>query len=113
MTTIGEVMKIKSALVLAVTAMTAQPALAADYAISLNNGRFEPAEVNIPAGKKITLLVTNNEKDDAEFESYQLGREQVIKPGKSEEIFIGPLDAGSYEFFDDYNAKAKGLIVVK
>ena len=71
-------------------------------------------ELNVPVGQKIKLVVENRDATPEEFESKDLSREKVI-PGKtSATIFIGPLKAGSYKFFGEYNEKtAKGVIVAK
>ena len=72
------------------------------------------AELNVPVGQKIKLVVENRDATPEEFESKDLSREKVI-PGKtSATIFIGHLKAGSYKFFGEYNEKtAKGVIVAK
>ena len=91
-------------------------AFAADleYTISIRDHRFEPAELRVPAGKKIKLLVDNQDATAEEFESHELNREKVI-PGKSKlPIFIGPLAPGRYPFFGDFNQKtAIGAIVAE
>jgi hypothetical protein len=37
----------------------------------------------------------------------------VIPPGGTVSLFIGPLNPGRYEFFDDFNPKNRGVVVVK
>jgi Cupredoxin-like domain len=93
----------------------AGPAQAEDdtYTITIQDHRFAPLQLALPAGKKITLIIKNLDTTPAEFESTDLNREKVVVGGGTITIFIGPLRPGSYEFFDDFNPKARGHIVAK
>ncbi len=94
--------------------LTAAPAFCQDYTIEIKNGGgFSPATLEVPKDQKVKLIVKNNDKVEAEFESYTLKREEKIKPGEQTEIYIGPLDAGQYPFFDDNNPDAKGTVIAK
>lgn len=89
---------------------------AADSEISLVilNHRFEPSEVHVPAGKKIKLVVHNQDPTAEEFESHELNREKIIAPGTKATIFIGPLNAGRYSFFGEFNEKtAQGAVIAE
>ena len=85
-----------------------------EFAISIKDHRFEPAEIRVPAGQKIKLIVENKDATPEEFESHKLNREKVI-PGKSKAtIYIGPLTAGQYPFVGEFNEKtARGVIVAE
>ncbi len=85
----------------------------ASYAISIQNHHFSPATVSVKAGQKIKLIVTNSGSKPAEFESAELNREKVIAGGSSAVIYVGPLEPGSYPFFDDFDPSNKGQIVAK
>ncbi len=92
------------------------PALAADdeFKIVIENHKFEPAEVAVPAGKKVKLVIENRDATPEEFESHALNREKVIAGKSTATIFIGPLKPGSYPFAGEYHEKtAKGTIVAK
>jgi len=82
--------------------------------MSIKDHTFQPAEITIPANTKVKLLIRNQDISPEEFESDALHREKLI-PGQTERvIFIGPLDAGSYEFYGEFNPKtAKGRVIVK
>jgi hypothetical protein len=91
-------------------------AVAADtpsYSLTLRNHRFEPVELSVPAGQRIELHVINADPTPAEFESAELHREKVVTGGQEIVVFIGPLRAGNYEFFDDFNPSARGHIVAR
>ena len=100
--------------VLALGALAA-PAMAADpqITIMLNNHEFAPKEVPVPAGTKVELIVQNKQTAAAEFESRSLHREKVIQPGGQVSVFVGPLEPGRYEFFDDFHSATRGFLVVK
>jgi plastocyanin len=83
------------------------------FPILMKNNQFVPNEVHIPAGVKVKLVVRNDNKTLSEFESSQFHREKVVGPGKEITVFVGPLDPGSYEFFDDYHPQTRGHLVVK
>ena len=95
---------------------SAVPALAADdsYTLTIKDHRFEPVQLDVPAGKKLKLTVKNLDPTPEEFESHDLKREKVIA-GKSQAVIsIGPLKPGTYKFVGEYNeSTAKGQIVAK
>jgi hypothetical protein len=93
----------------------AAPALADDpsFSIVLKNNQFVPSEVPIPAGVKVKLVVRNDNQTASEFESTQFHREKLVTPGQEITVFVGPLDPGSYEFFDDLHPETRGHLVVK
>lgn len=91
------------------------PAVANDsYTLTIKDHRFEPTQLQVPAGKKLKLTVKNLDATPEEFESHDLKREKVI-PGKSEALIsIGPLKPGTYRFVGEFNEKtAQGQIVAK
>ena len=94
----------------------AAPAAAQEptYTLTIKDHRFEPSELEVPAGQKIALTVKNDDKTPEEFESTELRREKVIPGGGQVTVYIGPLKPGRYEFFGDFNPKtARGHIVAK
>ena len=93
----------------------AGPARADDsYTITLKDHGFTPLQLEVPAGKKVTLIVKNLDPTPSEFESTDLNREKVVVGGGTITVFIGPLRPGSYEFFDDFNpGTTHGQIVAK
>ncbi|MGH7030680.1 MAG: cupredoxin domain-containing protein [Stellaceae bacterium] len=107
----GRIAWVAALLAVAATA----PAVAADpsVAIALQNNQFVPSEVQIPAGTKIKLVVSNDNQTPSEFESHQFHREKIVPPGQQVTVFVGPLDPGSYEFFDDFHPQTRGHLIVK
>ena len=87
---------------------------AEDYTVRIKDHQFDPAELTIPAGTKIRLLVVNQDPTPEEFESYTLNREKVIAGNGKAVLFIGPLAPGRYTFFGEFNPKtAQGAIIAK
>ena len=86
----------------------------AEFTLTIREHRFEPAELAVPAGKKIKLRVENKDATPEEFESHELNREKVIPGNSSTTIYVGPLDPGRYPFFGEFNAKtAQGALVAQ
>ncbi len=82
--------------------------------IMIKDGKFNPQEVKVKAGIKIKLIVTNSDKSASEFESVDLDREKVVRPGQSITISLSNLDPGSYDFFDHFHPKTPhGKIIVE
>jgi plastocyanin len=82
--------------------------------VAIKDHTFVPAELTVPAGKKIKLIVDNQDATAEEFESYELNREKVV-PAKSQiTIFVGPLTPGRYPFFGDFHKDtAKGVLIAR
>jgi plastocyanin len=86
----------------------------AEYTLVIQDHRFQPAELTVPAGQKVKLTVENRDATPEEFESKSLKREKVIAGKSSATIMIGPLTSGRYPFVGEYNEKtAQGVIVAK
>jgi heme/copper-type cytochrome/quinol oxidase subunit 2 len=86
----------------------------AEIPLVIKNHRFEPAEIKVPAGQRVKLMVHNQDTTPEEFESHALNREKVIPAGAKAAIFIGPLKAGRYAFYGEYNeATAKGVVIAE
>lgn len=86
--------------------------LAGEYSLILKNNTFSPAELKVPAGKKVRLVILNQDDSAEEFDSFDLNREKVLFPNKKSVIFIGPLKPGRYEYFGEFHPhSAQGAIV--
>ena len=82
--------------------------------LTLQNNRFSPVEVKVPAGQRVKLIVHNLDAAPEEFESHDLNREKVIPAGAKVAIYIGPLKPGRYAFYGEYHeASAKGVVVAE
>lgn len=92
------------------------PALAqqaATVTVSVKNHRFQPAEVQAPAKVPIELHVKNLDPTPMEFESVSLRVEKVVTGNSEGIIRLRPLEAGRYNFFDDFHQETTGVLVVR
>src|SRR5215510_3247547 len=96
--------------------LAADVAMAQDTEVKvvIREHKFEPAEVKVPAGKKIKLVIQNQDATAEEFESYELNREKVVPPKGQITVFVGPLKPGRYPFFGEFHKdSAKGVLIAK
>ncbi len=103
----------KLALLLLLTPLLAHAA-ALEANLAIKNHQFIPAELKVPAGQKIKLIVRNEDSTPEEFESHQLNREKIIAGNAQATIYIGPLSPGKYTFWGEFHEKtARGVIVAE
>ena len=86
---------------------------ATEIALTYSKGQFEPAEVHAPADKPITFRVKNLDAKAMEFESKSLRVEKVVAANSEGVINVRALKPGRYEFYDDFNEKARGALTVQ
>jgi plastocyanin len=85
-----------------------------EVTITVKDHAFNPAQIEIPAGKAVALRVKNLDSSPMEFESKSLRVEKVLTGNGEALINIRPQKPGLYEFFDDFHAATtKGVVVVK
>jgi plastocyanin len=102
------------AILVAAFGMPSAQAVAQEFNLVIRNHKFEPQELRVPAGKRVSIYVANEDPTPEEFESIELRREKVVPGGEQITVYVGPLKPGRYEFFGDFNpATARGHIVVK
>ena len=82
--------------------------------LTIKDHKFTPSEVKVPANKRVTLTVVNDDATPEEFDSHALKVEKVI-PGKAKGIVrIGPLKPGRYSFVGEYHeSTAKGVVIAE
>src|SRR5690349_8189730 len=73
-----------------------------EFTLVIKDHKFQPAELRVPSGKKVKLIIDNQDATAEEFESHPLNREKVIPPKSKATIFIGPLKAGRYPFIGEF-----------
>jgi hypothetical protein len=100
-------------IITAITVAFAANAYAEDYVLTLKDHTFTPQNLVLPAGQKIKLTVKNEQSTPAEFESAELNREKVVEANGQIIVNLGPLDAGTYKFFDDFHRETAGVITAK
>lgn len=84
------------------------------FQLTVKDGRFFPEALEVPAGKKFRLMITNAGRGPEEFESIELHKETVLAAGVTRTLVFAPLKPGSYPFFGEFHPEtAKGRIVAK
>jgi len=82
--------------------------------IKLQNHLFSPAEIYVPAHKKVTLVIHNLDPTVEEFDSPPLKREKLLKSNSITHIILAPLMPGRYDFIGEfYQDTAKGAVIVE
>jgi len=84
------------------------------FKLVAKDGRFTPPNLEVPAGKRIKIEISNEGTAPIEFESLPLKQEKVLAPGATSSVVINPLKPGEYPFFDEFHPDtSKGRIVAK
>ena len=86
---------------------------ATEVQVAYSNGQFQPSELRAPADKPITFRVKNLDAKAMEFESKSLRVEKVVAANSEGVINVRALKPGRYEFYDDFNEKARGALIVQ
>lgn len=97
--------------------LAAAPAFAQDvvlFKLVAKDGKFTPPNLEVPAGKRIKIEISNEGTEPIEFESLPLKQEKVLGPGAKSSVVINPLKPGTYPFFDEFHPDtSKGTITAK
>jgi plastocyanin len=82
--------------------------------ITIKDHKFEPAHVEVPAGKEVKIVVKNLDDTPEEFESYDLNLEKIIAGGGEGTFTLEALEAGDYKFFGEFHEDtAQGVLTAK
>lgn len=81
--------------------------------VTVQGKKFQPSELRAPANKPIMLRIKNRDAASMEFESKSLRVEKVVAANSEGVINVRPLKPGRYEFYDDFNEKARGALTVQ
>lgn len=85
-----------------------------EFQLVIENHRFVPETLTVPAAQKIKLIIHNKDATPEEFESHDLRREKIVPAQGQVILWVGPLKPGSYHFFGEFNPKtATGTMIVK
>ncbi|MDE2428770.1 MAG: cupredoxin domain-containing protein [Burkholderiales bacterium] len=93
------------------------PALAEElltFQITAKNGKLIPERIEVPAGRKIKLVLKNEGLGPEEFENLEMRVEKVLGPGATSFVVLHNLKPGTYRFVDEFHPEtAQCLIVAK
>jgi hypothetical protein len=84
-----------------------------EICLTYANGQFEPKEPTVAADAPLTIRVKNMESKAIEFESETLKLEKVIAANSEAILNVRAMKSGRYEFYNDFNEKARGFVNVQ
>lgn len=80
--------------------------------VTIQDHRFSPDELHVPAGKPVFVEIANTDATAEEFESGVLAIEKVVPGHGRVRLRLRPLAPGRFAFVGEYHeATAKGAIV--
>jgi hypothetical protein len=80
----------------------------------IQNHRFTPTEVHVPANAEVTLMVENRDSAAEEFESSVLKIEKIVAGGHRSPVRLHNLAIGHYPFIGEFHADtAQGMIIAE
>lgn len=85
-----------------------------DFTLTIKDHKFSPAELKVPANKRVTITVVNVDPTPEEFESDELKVEKIIAGNSKTIVRVGPLKPGRYGFFGEFHEDtAKGVVIAE
>ena len=93
----------------------ATPTFAAEtLELRIKDHRYYPDRLEVKAGERFKIKVTNEDATSEEFESKSMIIEKFIGPGRTITVTLGPLKPGTYDFFGCFHpTTAKGQLIAK
>ena len=89
-------------------------ASAVDVQLVIENHKFVPEQLHVPAGQRVRVVIDNRDASAEEFDSFELNREKVIPARSKAIVWIGPLKPGHYPFMGEFNAAtARGTVIAQ
>lgn len=80
--------------------------------VELKDHRFTPQTFTVPAGEAVRIVLLNRDAATEEFDSRDLGVEELVTPQGRASFTIGPLKPGTYAFMGEFHPDtAQGQIV--
>lgn len=116
MSAVGMMKNLTLAVLCAAAMLQVSPSLAqqaTEIQVTYSKGQFQPSQVSAPADKPIIFRVKNLDPKAMEFESKSLRVEKVVAANSEGVINVRALKPGRYEFYDDFNEKARGALTVQ
>lgn len=84
------------------------------YSVVIKDHQFVPRVLKIPQGKKVKIVIENQDATPEEFESYELNREKMVTGNGKITVFLGPLKRGTYKYFGEFHKDtAQGEILAE
>ena len=82
------------------------------FEIVVNNGYFKPKRIEVPAGRRVKLVLINEGPGPLEFENDEMHVEKVLNAGARSFVVLPLLKPGQYDFVDEFNPITGELTVI-
>jgi hypothetical protein len=103
-----------ASLILPAAAFAGAPADKPAVTLVLQDHRFTPSAVTVPAGQKVEIILINKDAAYEEFDSDELMTEQDVTPHGTVRFEIGPLKPGTYHFMGEHHpSTAQGVVTAE
>jgi len=73
------------------------------FEVVVRDGVFIPARIEVPAGRRVKLVLINEGPGPLEFENDEMRIEKVLNAGARSFVVLPKLKSGQYDFADEYN----------
>lgn len=82
------------------------------FTVVVRDGVFIPARIEVPAGRRIKLVLINEGPGPLELENDEMRIEKVLNAGARSFIVLPKLKPGEYDFVDEFNPITGELKVI-
>ena len=82
------------------------------FEIVVRDGVFSPKTLEVPAGRRVKLVLVNEGPGPLEFENDEMRIEKVIGAGARSFVVLPKLKPGEYDFVDEFNPITGELKVI-
>ena len=90
----------------------AQPSELPTFHVVAKGGRLSPERIEVPAGRRIKLILRNEGPGPMEFESLNPRIEKVLAAGGTSFVVLPPLKPGTYTFIDEFRPETGSLQLI-
>ena len=82
--------------------------------VIIRNHRFNPSEIDVPAGNDVVIEIRNEDASSEEFDLRALSFSTIVFGNDSETVRLLDVQKGRYPFFGDYHSgTAQGVLVAE
>lgn len=82
------------------------------FEVVVNDGYFKPNRLEVPAGRRVKLVLINEGPGPLEFENDEMHIEKVLNAGARSFVVLPKLKPGEYDFVDEFNPITGELKVI-
>jgi plastocyanin len=69
-----------------------------EFVVRIRQRHFDPAELQVPAGVRVKIVLDNQDDVAEEFDSHSLNREKHVPAHGRVTLYLGPLEPGRYVY---------------